>query len=181
MMPMVFCASLRPWAKAMPLAERIWALAKKPLTLRGRTNLASQPPAPVMVAMMANSTAIIRKPRTKPRNGEVTIGTSTFHSTPPPRHHGLASCDQMMTPQLLSAAAKAAPHKPPTRAWELDEGKPKNQVIRFQTMAPDKVQISTCAVTSTSCASIRPEAMVLATAVPARAPIRFMPAASNTA
>src|SRR5690554_7290862 len=97
-----------------------------------------------MPAMMANSRPIIAKPIRKPITGEVIIGTTTFHNRPAPFHHGCADSDQMMAFQSVPAAPSAAPHRPPIRACELEEGSPKYQVIRFQMMPPDSAQISTC-------------------------------------
>src|SRR5690606_16307838 len=51
----------------------------------------------------------------------------------------------------------------------------------FQMMPPMSAHRISWEPTSTTPMSIRPEAMVLATAVPANAPSRFMPAASETA
>ena len=36
------------------------------------------------------------------------------------------------------AAEIPAPDSPPMRAWDEEVGRPKNQVIRFQTIAPDQ-------------------------------------------
>ena len=91
------------------------------------------------------------------------------------------ACDQISAFQSLCAAASAAPHNPPISACEDEDGRPSHQVIRFQVMPPASAQISTCEVTVTTAVSIRPLAMVLATAVPQNAPIRFIEAASITA
>src|SRR5688572_11609400 len=135
-----------------------------------------------MKLMIAYSTPMIRKPSMKPANGEEIIGTKTFHSRPlfevqPPS----PAFDQISAPQLLWAAAIAEPHRPPISACEDEDGSPRHQVIRFQTIAPSRAQMITCEVTLTTPVSIRPEAIVLATAVPAKAPIRFMTAARITA
>src|SRR5690606_6185648 len=87
----------------------------------------------------------------------------------------------MIESQLLDVAASAAPISPPISACEDDDGSPNHQVIRFQVMPPSSAHRISCEPTSTTPASIRPDAMVLATAVPASAPIRFMPAARPTA
>src|SRR5882757_4931114 len=121
-------------------------------------------------------------PRTSPANGEVTIGTMTFQSTPLPNHQWvLSGCDQMMTCQLLPEAARAEPHKPPIRAWLELEGKPNHHVTRFQIMAPSKAQIMMSEVIATTFASTRPDEIVFATAVPHIAPKRFVTAANTTA
>ena len=46
-------------------------------------------------------------------------------------------------------------------------------MIRFQIVAPSSAQISTCGVTATTPASIRPEEIVFATAVPQSAPMQI--------
>ena len=67
------------------------------------------------------------------------------------------------------------------RLYGIEDGSPSHQVIRFQMMPPSRAHSSSCEPTSTTPASIRPEAMVLATAVPHRAPIRLVEAARATA
>src|SRR5690606_13713809 len=181
MMPMVFGASFMPWAKPMPAALTICALPNRPLTQRGRASRASRPPAAAIAEMIANSTPISRKPAMKPSTGELTIGTITFHSTPALRQTGSAGSDQMIASKLLPAAASAAPTSPPISACEDEDGSPNHQVIRFQMMPPMSAHRISCEPTSTTPTSIRPEAMVLATAVPVSAPSRFMPAARETA
>ena len=54
-------------------------------------------------------------------------------------------------------------------------------MIKFQVMAPKRVQISIPLVRVKMCVSTRPDAIVLATAVPHSAPIRLVTAASKTA
>jgi hypothetical protein len=118
----------------------------------------------------------ISTPRRKPKNGELTIGRKTFHSRPLLVDQSPSpALDQISAPQLLCAADNAAPHRPPMSACEDDDGRPRHQVMRFQPIAPSNAQISTCALTCTTSVSTRPEEMVLATAVPMKAPIRFMP------
>ena len=84
--------------------------------------------------------------------------------------------DQITTFQLLPDEATAAPTKPPISAWLELEGKPSRQVRRFHRMAPSSPQISVTPVTL--CASTSPRPTVVATAVPASAPPRFVTAAS---
>ena len=124
---------------------------------------------------------MIRKPITKPRKGETIIGTITLGSTPLPSHQCAPPCHQMIEWTLPSDAASAAPQRPPTRAWLELDGRPSHQVMRFQMVAPSSALISRCEPTSTTPVSIRPEAMVAATAVPQRAPARLVTAASRTA
>src|SRR5688572_33013844 len=148
-------------------------MPKNAFTQRGRARRASGPPARNIAAMIRYSSPRISTPSRKPKNGEVTIGRKTFHSRPlfeaqpsPP------AFDQISAPQLLCAAESAAPHRPPISAWDDEDGKPRHQVIRFQTIAPSSAQISTCEVTTTTSVSISPEEIVLATAVPRKAPTR---------
>jgi len=157
-------------------------LRKNAFTQRGRDSRANGPPALRKPATSAYSNARISTPRVKPAIGELTIGTTTFHRMPllavqPPS----PSFDQIRAFQSLWAAASAAPHRPPISACDEDDGSPIHQVTRFQLMPPASAQTSTCEVIVTTSVSTRPEEMVLATAVPANAPIRFITAASITA
>ena len=73
------------------------------------------------------------------------------------------------------AWATTAPARPPTRAWLELEGMPKYQVIRFQRMAAKSAETTTAGTTYWE--SAMPLAMVMATAVPIRAPPKLrMPA-----
>jgi len=85
----------------------------------------------------------------KPATGLLTIGTTTFQNTPAPLYQGSAGWDQITAPHCPCAAATAAPHRPPIRAWEEEEGRPRYQVTRFQTMPPNRAQMITWEVTST--------------------------------
>src|SRR5581483_5856677 len=125
---------------------------------------------------------MMMKPRTKPRSGERSIGTMTFHSRPAPLYQcSWLGCDQMMTCQLLWEAARAAPQSAPISAWLELDGRPNHQVSRFQAIAPSNVQMMMSDVMATILASTRPLVMVLATAVPHMAPKRLVNAASMTA
>src|SRR5690606_25180981 len=166
----------------MYAAETSCALPKKALTQRGRDSGDSRrPPKRRNPAMAAYSSTMIATPRVKPAIGELIIGTSTFHSRPPFLVQLPTSCDQISAFQSLCAAARAAPHRPPINACEDEDGRPSHQVIRFQVMPPPSAHSSTCEVTFTTSVSTSPEEMVLATAVPMNAPIRFMVAARITA
>src|SRR5690606_33659 len=121
-------------------------------------------------------------PSVKPAMGDRIIGTTTFHSRPLlVAQLPSPSCDQIKASQSLCAAASAAPQSAPINACEDDDGRPRHHVIRFQMMAPHSALISTCEVTLTTLTSTRPDAMVLATAVPMKAPIRLVVAASMIA
>ena len=65
------------------------------------------------------------------------------------------------------------------RAWDEELGSPRHHVIRFQVMAPTRAATTTASVVV--CSSTSPAPMVLATAVPAKAPTKFMVAAIATA
>src|SRR5262245_49322883 len=84
-----------------------------------------------------------------------------------------------MTSQSPPEAERAAPQRPPINAWLELEGRPNHHVIRFQMMAPRRAEIRTWDVTIV--VSTRPDAIVFATAVPTRAPVRSIVAASRTA
>src|SRR5688572_18131775 len=157
-------------------------MPKNAFTQRGRARRASGPPARNIAAMIRYSSPRISTPSRKPKNGEVTIGRKTFHSRPlfeaqpsPP------SFDQISAPQLLCAAERAAPHRPPINACDDEDGRPRHHVIRFQTIAPSSAQIRTCDVIATTSVSTRPDEIVFATAVPAKAPMRLVTAARITA
>ena len=113
--------------------------------------------------------------------GEVIMGRNTFHNRPLFLAQWPTCSDQINASQLLWAAASAAPHRPPIRAWEDEDGRPFHQVIRFQMMPPSKAHRMTCELASTTFVLMMPVAMVAATAVPIRAPIRFITAARATA
>src|SRR5690349_5330781 len=100
---------------------------------------------------------------------------------PLPCHQCSAGIDQMIACQLPAAAASAAPHRPPISACDELDGNPHHQVIKSQIVAPSSAQISSCGVIVTIPASIRPDEIVFATAVPHMAPSRFVAAASSTA
>ena len=117
----------------------------------------------------------------KPIKGEMTMGTMTLGITPLPSHQCAPPCIQITEAKLLPEAAMAAPTNAPTSAWLELDGRPHHQVMRFHTVAASNAQISNCGPASITCVSIRPEAMVLATAVPHSAPIRLVIAASITA
>src|SRR5437868_1372080 len=113
------------------------------------------------------------KPSSNPRAGDAIMGTTTFHNNPLPFHQASwFGIDQIITFQLLFAPAKAAPHKPPIIAWLELDGRPNHQVMRFQIMAPISVQIKIS--DEIAFMSTRPEVMVLATAVPSKAPVRLV-------
>ena len=139
------------------------------------------PPILARPAIRPHSSTITTMPSRKPAIGEVIIGTNTFHSRPLFCAQLPRRSDQISASQLLWAAARPAPQRPPISACEDEDGRPFHQVIRFQMMPPSRAHRITCGVTSTTLVLSRPEAMVSATAVPVSAPMRFMKAASITA
>ena len=166
----------------MYAAETNCALPKKALTQRGLAMRASGPPVFIIPAMMRYSSEMMPTPSRNPASGEVIIGNTTFHSRPLLLLQSPSpALDQISAVQLFCEAASAAPHSPPISACEEDDGNPRHQVIRFQMIAPSNVQMSTCEVTLTTSVSTRPDAMVLATAVPMKAPTRLVLAASMIA
>src|ERR1043166_2035597 len=80
------------------------------------------------------------KPPKKPAMGDEIMGTTTLCNRPsmtiPPVFGSVFWKDHLMTCQLLPADARAAPHKPPIRAWLELDGNPTHHVIRFQTIPP---------------------------------------------
>src|SRR5450432_2982901 len=108
-----------------------------------------------------------KKATTKPSVGDKTRGTRTFCTS---------ACHlKADTP----ACATTAPPSPPISAWEELDGMPHHQVSRFQMHAPSRAASTTVCVTMTGLA--KPEAMVLATAVPAMAPTKLKQPATMTA
>src|SRR4249919_1719454 len=142
---------------------------------------AREPPALFMLLIKAISPPMISTPSRNPATGEETIGTTTFQYRPlfllrlSPVFAQTSAC------QLLSVAASAAPQMPPISAWLDEDGSPRHQVKRFQTMPPASAQMITCEDRMTTLASTSPEEIVLATAVPQNAPIRLVAAAITTA
>ena len=110
----------------------------------------------------------------RPSSGDVNIGRTTLGQRP--TLAPLASfADQIRTPQSPFAVARAAPQSPPMRAWLELDGRPSHHVKIFQMIAPNSAQ-NTVSM-STALASTRPPLIVFATAVPAKAPMRFQKAA----
>ena len=181
MMPIDFCASFMPCDTPIAAAENSCALPKNRFTNGVRPNRRSHPLRFANQANSANKPPIATMPSRNPATGDTTIGTITLGITPSPRHHVSGLLAQMIERKLPPDAAKAAPHRPPIMACEDDEGRPSHQVMRFQTMAPSNAHTSTSAPTCKTPASIRPVAIVRATADPSNAPARLVVAASSTA
>ena len=81
------------------------------------------------------------------------------------------------TPQLAVApAAMAEPTRPPMRAWEDDDGRPRYHVIRFHVMAPSRPHITITRPWLPVPGSMTSDT-VWATFWPRNAPTKFMTAA----
>src|SRR6478735_578678 len=124
---------------------------------------------------------ICNRPRRKPATGAVTIGSSTFQNTPVFLPSDSPECAQTIELQFRSEAASAAPTMPPISAWLDEDGRPNHQVSRFHRIAPSNAQVRICEVITTTSALTMPVEIVFATAVPAKAPARFITAARITA
>jgi len=157
MMPMVLAASCMPWPTDMAAADAVCAHRKPRLSLPGWPFRNSH-----MIA------SIIRKPRIRPTTGESTIGMRTF---------------SMMVPHwtMPSAANRVAPTRPPKRACEDEDGRPKYQVIRFQMIAPSTPAKTTPRLSTPVGNVTSPSPTVLATPAPKCAPTKLPTAASASA
>ena len=156
MIPIVFWASLAPWLNEKSPADTSWR--------RLNTFSISAPGAFRKVQPMA---AVSPRASTPPIRGESTMAMI-----------GLTHPDRISAPR--PALATPAPPKPPIRACDDELGRPRNQVIRFQTTAPIRAAIRTSGVTMEG--SISPFEIVLATAVPTmKAARKLNPAAQMTA
>jgi hypothetical protein len=113
------------------------------------------------------SASISRNAPAKPMSGELTIGTRTFETSP----------STLSAP--VPAATIVAPRSPPISACELELGSPMYQVTRFQVIAPRRAAATTACVVVAS--STRPAPIVLATAVPANAPMKLKAVAMRIA
>ncbi len=81
------------------------------------------------------------------------------------------------SPKIASApaATKVAPTTPPIRACELDDGRPKYQVVRFQAIAP--ISPAKITVVVIAAASTTSSATVAATSSEMKAPAKLSIAA----
>ena len=95
----------------------------------------------------------------KPMIGEATSGKMTLSRIP--------SRLSWSNP----APTIVAPRSPPMSAWLLELGRPSHQVRRFQTIAPRSAAATIACVVLASLTS--PAPIVLATAVPAKAPMKL--------
>jgi hypothetical protein len=107
------------------------------------------------------------KPSRKPMTGELNMGTMTLRVMP--------FTSSAPTP----AETMVAPSRPPMSACDEELGMPNHQVSRFQAMAPSSAAATTASVVVST--STRPAPIVVATAVPAKAPMKLNAAAMRTA
>src|SRR5258705_11088824 len=119
----------------------------------------------------SNKRPIIRNPTRMPVSGAAIIGMITLGHNPV--HSCLAGSNtfQWIADHLPPAEANAAPHKPPMSAWLELDGRPIHQVRRFQAIPPIRAHIMVLSVMRFL--STSPVPIVLATAVPANAPMRL--------
>src|ERR671914_2911631 len=101
------------------------------------------------------------------RTGATSAGIATFSISPSPNT------------ALAPSAANAAPTTPPISACELEDGRPKYHVARFQAIAPTSPAKTIGGVISS--ASTMPDAIVAATSSDRNAPTKFRVAAKLTA
>src|SRR5687767_7145629 len=150
MMPMLFCASFEPCANAIALADASCNARDPLLTDAGRI---LRPRMNQIVPVMTKNAS------TNPKYGETTSGTSTFFTRVP------------QLKWLQPACVTTAPARPPMSACDELDGMPYHHVMRFHAEAPMSAASTTVCVTSL--ASAKPDAMVLATAVPVMAPTKL--------
>lgn len=157
MIPIVFCASLEPWANEAEHADSICSRLNFRFIFTGDDPLNSQ-----------NKIVITVLPNTRPTKGEV-INPVRILKKP----------SQMTAPVPLRAIT--APINPPIKAWDELLGIPKYQVKRFQKMAPIIAATITRGTTSREDTILFP--IVAATAVPLNAPkklkVEAMPIAAR--
>src|SRR5665213_1418298 len=91
----------------------------------------------------------------------------------------MCETDHLMTDHWLCAEARAAPSKPPIKAWLELDGRPKYQVSRFHPIPPSIPQKTVAVVMKW--ASTNPAPIVLATATPDNAPMKLVTAPITTA
>src|SRR3954468_6051846 len=154
--PMVFCASLVPWARASIDAETRWPTWKPRVTRPGSARAVTRRARYVAVRAISAATT-----------GASTAGRMILFST----------ALKLIAP--APPATQVAPIRPPKSAWEKLEGRPRYQVTRFHRMAPTSPAKITTGLISVS--STRPPEMVLATWTDRKAPATLRQAATVTA
>ena len=124
MIPIVFWASLLPCDRAMKPAEATWSRRKVRDSRDGFR--------PLQAHTMAT---ISTNPRANPTSGLTTRLSTTL----------ISPSDRI---ERAPAWAIAEPTRPPTRAWDEEDGMPKYQVTRFQSVAPKSADRTTTWVTA---------------------------------
>ena len=81
----------------------------------------------------------------------------------------------------VAPPASAAPHSPPIRACDDDDGRPRHQVSRFQAVAPMRAPAQMATPVLPIGTSMMSAPIVSATRTPAKPPSRFITAASASA
>ena len=149
-MPIVFWASFEPWAKAMNAGRARPAAAGSARAIGLRCDRRK-----IQYSATIRTNAI---GEAEERRGDQ-------------RDQDLV--DDAVDVQRARArrATIVAPSRPPISAWLLELGRPSYQVIRFQAIAPMSAAATTAWVVV--CSSTRPAPIVLATAVPANAPMKL--------
>ncbi len=154
MTPIVFCASPVPCARLTSEAETVWPCRKYRFAVSSSERRVS-----VYAAKVA------RPAMTPQITGDSSAGSTIFENT-------LSKC----TPDVPTTT-QTAPISPPNRACELLDGRPSNQVARFQRMAPTRpakmIAVPLTAWLDSLSSSTMPPEMVLATAVETKAPTTF--------
>ena len=138
--PIVFCASFVPWLRLTNAEETSWSRRKYRLTTwRG------------MVKKALIREVMSRKARTNPMMGAATMNASVLSSPP-------------QISEFRPALSTATPTRPPIRACDELDGRPRYQVIRSQTVAP--IKAAKMRFGSTTDELIIPLPIVVATAKP---------------
>ncbi len=87
----------------------------------------------------------------------------------------------MLSHFTVAPPASAAPHRPPIRACDDDDGNPRHQVSRFHRVAPRSAPAQIATPVAPMGTSMMSPPIVFATRTPAKPPTRFITAASPRA
>ena len=115
-----------------------------------------------------STASITRYPSRKPTSGDSTIGSTIFCTIP-------------LQNTIPCGTSRVAPTRPPIRACEDEDGMPKYQVTRFQTIAPARPARTTPNPLVPGGGLITPLPTVAATCPPRNEPIRLPTAAMTSA
>ena len=118
------------------------------------------------------TSSMTRAPSTNPATGESTIGMTMLFTMP----------FQSTVPSMpKTVAQRVEPTRPPMRAWDDEEGRPKYQVMRFQQIAPTTPAKTTPSAARPVGSETTPLPTVLATLAPRWAPMKLPIAAMPSA